>query len=73
MKQIDDVLSGLELYFRQTDQQCTEKTPWFTRWLYIPVEERMQILDDLLMPYPATVQKRNKLCIGGFKNRKQSR
>ncbi|EKN6165841.1 hypothetical protein DVQ60_20455 [Yersinia enterocolitica] len=58
MKQINDVLSGLELYFRRTDQQCTEKTPWFTRWLYIPVEERMQILDDLLMPYPTTVQKK---------------
>ncbi|AJJ25052.1 hypothetical protein [Yersinia enterocolitica] len=58
MKQIDDVLSGLELYFRRTDQQCIKKTPWFTRWLYIPVEERMQILDDLLMPYPTTVQKK---------------
>ncbi|WP_433915582.1 hypothetical protein [Yersinia alsatica] len=53
MKRITEVLSGLELYFRQTHQQCTEETSWFTRWLYIPVEERMQILDDLLMPYPA--------------------
>lgn len=57
MKQIDDVLSGLELYFRRTDQPCTEKTPWLTRWLYIPIEERMQILDDLLMPYTAARQK----------------
>ncbi|PEH52471.1 hypothetical protein [Yersinia kristensenii] len=52
MKQTNDVLSGLELYFRRTHQQNTEKTPWFTRWLYIRIEERMQILDDLLMPYP---------------------
>lgn len=52
MKQTNDVLSGLELYFRRTHQQNTEKTSWFTRWLYIPIEERMQILDDLLMPYP---------------------
>lgn len=58
MKQINDVLSGLELYFRRTHQQCTESTPWFTRWLYIPVDERMQILDELLMPYPANVQKK---------------
>ncbi|MFL4555883.1 hypothetical protein ACH19I_04735 [Yersinia kristensenii] len=54
MQQTNDVLSGLELYFRRTHQQNTEKTPWFTRWLYIPIEERMQILDDLLMPYPTT-------------------
>ncbi|MGE4801237.1 hypothetical protein AB8989_12730 [Yersinia hibernica] len=58
MKQINNVLSGLELYFRQTHQQCTEKTPWFTRWLYIPLEERMQILDELLMPHRATTQKK---------------
>ncbi|AJJ10464.1 hypothetical protein CH64_755 [Yersinia rohdei] len=56
MKNIADVLSGLELYFHHTHQHCTEKTPWFTRWLYIPVEERMRILDDLLMPYPTKSQ-----------------
>ena len=51
MQKIKRDLSDLEHYFRQTDQECTPKTPWFTRWLYLPVEERMQILDDLLRPY----------------------
>ncbi|WP_226967845.1 MULTISPECIES: hypothetical protein [Yersinia] len=52
MQKITDDLSTLERYFQQTHQQCTAKTPWFTRWLYLPVAERMQILDDLLLPYP---------------------
>ncbi|CNH46178.1 Uncharacterised protein [Yersinia aldovae] len=51
MQKIKADLSVLELYFRQTHQQCTANTPWFKRWLYIPVEERMQILNDLLTPY----------------------
>ncbi|CFR02205.1 TPA: hypothetical protein ACHJX8_002710 [Yersinia enterocolitica] len=50
MQKIKRDLSDLERYFRQTDQKCTPNTPWFTRWLYIPVEERMRILDDLLRP-----------------------
>lgn len=53
MQKIADDLSDLERYFRQTHQQCTARTPWFTRWLYSPVDERMKILRDLLQPYPA--------------------
>ncbi|CNK11562.1 Uncharacterised protein [Yersinia frederiksenii] len=60
MKRVAEVLSGLELYFRQTHQQCFEKTSWFVRWLYIPIEERMQILDDLLMPYSAKPQENKR-------------
>ncbi|MDA5496888.1 hypothetical protein [Yersinia aleksiciae] len=58
MQKIADDLSDLERYFRQTHQQCTARTPWFTRWLYIPVDERMKILRDLLQPYPAKSQEK---------------
>ncbi|EEQ07621.1 MULTISPECIES: hypothetical protein [Yersinia] len=56
MQKIAGDLSELERYFRQTDKQCLAKMPWFTRWLYISVDERMKILDDLLQPYPTRPQ-----------------
>ncbi|WP_145559125.1 hypothetical protein [Yersinia mollaretii] len=60
MQNMTNSRSDLERYFRQTDKQCTAQTPWFARWLYIPVDERMQILDDLLQPYPAKQQQQQK-------------
>lgn len=58
MQKITEDLLDLELYFRQTSYQNNGKSSWFTRWLYIPVEERMQILNDLLMPYQIAVQRK---------------
>jgi hypothetical protein len=61
MQKITDELSDLERYFRQTHEQCTANTHWFARWLYIPIEERMQILDNLLLPHTDKSQEKNEI------------
>ncbi|MGG7667915.1 hypothetical protein ACQ4OC_04465 [Yersinia sp. J1] len=51
MSNIEDDLKVFHRYFLRTQVKNKEIKGWFCRFIYIPVGERMEILDELLRPY----------------------
>ncbi|CNE98974.1 hypothetical protein QVN42_07535 [Yersinia nurmii] len=51
MNSIEDDLKVFHRYFLRTQVKNMEIKGWFHRFIYIPVGERVKILDELLRPY----------------------
>lgn len=51
MDSLETDLKNLEKMFIRSDKQDNIPKTDLRRWLYIPVEKRMQILRDLMQPY----------------------